>query len=117
MSQRFWVWGFLALLLAAAVLVAWTRASSAAHAGYDIESSPDFTLEVQPAAQAVVQGQSITYTTTLTAQEGFSETVQLAVGGIPADTRRTSPPTRSPPRASPRSWSPPPPPPPSATTR
>lgn len=48
--------------------------------------APAFTLAVSPSSRMVTQGQSTTYTSTLTAQNGFASTVNLSVSGLPADT-------------------------------
>src|SRR5579859_1136728 len=45
---------------------------------------PDFTLSATPASQTVVAGNSTSYTATVTASNGFTGTVSLSVGGLPA---------------------------------
>src|SRR4029453_4094267 len=44
----------------------------------------NFTLSVTPASQAVMAGQSATYTATVTAVSGFTGTVAFTVTGLPA---------------------------------
>lgn len=46
--------------------------------------APDFTIAVSPASQSVAPGTNATYTVTVGAQNGFSNTVNLSVGGTPA---------------------------------
>jgi plastocyanin len=48
--------------------------------------APDFALGVQPLAQEVAQGESVTYTVAVTALHGFADSVVLDVGGVPAGT-------------------------------
>jgi hypothetical protein len=47
--------------------------------------TPDFTIAAAPASQAVTQGQTASYTVTVAAISGFSGTVELTAGGLPAD--------------------------------
>jgi hypothetical protein len=47
---------------------------------------PDFALDVTPSSRAVTAGQSATYTAFLTATDGFTRSVALSVGGLPANT-------------------------------
>ncbi len=44
---------------------------------------PDFTITATPASQTVTVGSATTYTTTVTAQNGFSGTVALSATGLP----------------------------------
>ena len=46
----------------------------------------DFALGVQPLAQEVAQGESVTYTVAVTALHGFADSVVLDAGGVPAGT-------------------------------
>lgn len=46
--------------------------------------NPDFTLRVSPSSRSVTQGQSTTYTATVTASDGFASTVNFTVSGLPA---------------------------------
>src|SRR5262249_4328807 len=46
--------------------------------------NPDFSVTATPASQSVTQGNSTTYTTTVTATGGFAGTVALSVSGLPA---------------------------------
>lgn len=48
--------------------------------------APDFALGVQPLAQEVAQGESVTFTVAVTALYGFAEPIALTVGNIPAGT-------------------------------
>jgi parallel beta-helix repeat protein len=55
---------------------------------------PDFTLSATPASQTVVDGGSTSYTVTVTASNGFGETVTLDVSGLPGGATATfTPPT------------------------
>jgi len=45
---------------------------------------PDFSLSASPSSRTVAQGGGTTYTATITAGIGFSGTVSLSVGGLPA---------------------------------
>jgi len=47
-------------------------------------NSPDFTLSASPASQAVIQGNSTSYSAIVTAQNGYSGTVSFTVAGLPA---------------------------------
>jgi hypothetical protein len=46
--------------------------------------NPDYTLTASPASQSVTQGNSTTYTATVTPTGGFTGTVALSVSGLPA---------------------------------
>jgi sugar lactone lactonase YvrE len=50
---------------------------------------PSFTLAVSPSTRTAMQGQSVTYTVTLTAVNGFNSPVTLGVSGLPGDTTGT----------------------------
>jgi hypothetical protein len=50
---------------------------------------PSFTLTVSPTSRTAMQGQSVTYTVTLTAVNGFNSPVTLGVSGLPGDTTGT----------------------------
>src|SRR5262249_51534696 len=45
---------------------------------------PDFTLGASPTSQTVVQGNSTTYTVTISPRNGFTGQVSLSVGGPPS---------------------------------
>jgi len=47
-------------------------------------ATPDFTLAATPSSQSVTQGNSTTYTATVTPTGGFTGTVALSVSGLPA---------------------------------
>src|SRR6185295_4724418 len=47
-------------------------------------STPDFSISASPASLALIQGASGTSTATITALNGFSSSVALAVTGCPA---------------------------------
>ena len=51
-----------------------------------ITGAPDFTIATTPASQSVIVGSSVTYTTTVTAQNGFSGVVTLNASSLPANT-------------------------------
>ncbi|WP_200821547.1 hypothetical protein [Bryocella elongata] len=46
--------------------------------------TPDFSVSATPNSQTVAQGSSATYTTTVSALNGFTGTVNLSVSGLPA---------------------------------
>lgn len=46
--------------------------------------SPDFTISASPSSQNVTQGNQTTYTVTITAQNGFTGTVNLTASGLPS---------------------------------
>jgi hypothetical protein len=52
-------------------------------------SGPDFNLSASPASQTVLQGNSTTYTATVTSLNGFNSAVSLTVSGCPANTTCT----------------------------
>jgi len=47
-------------------------------------AQPTFTLSASPSTQTVVPGGSTSFTTSITASGGFTDTVTLSVGGLPA---------------------------------
>jgi plastocyanin len=47
--------------------------------------APDYSLSIQPTSRAVLQGATATYTVTVNAQAGFTDTVALSVSGLPAN--------------------------------
>ena len=49
-------------------------------------SSPDFTLTASPGSQTVTAGAATAYTATVTAQNGFTGTVNLTLAGCPSNT-------------------------------
>ena len=49
-----------------------------------VVSTPDFGISATPGSQAVTQGNNTTYTTTINALNGFTNTVNLSVSGLPA---------------------------------
>jgi len=51
-----------------------------------VKPHPDFALGVQPLAQGVVQGESVTFTVAVTALHGFADPIALDIGGLPAST-------------------------------
>jgi hypothetical protein len=48
-----------------------------------VVGAPDFSISATPSSQTVVQGKTTTYTTTITAANGFSGSVSLSVTGLP----------------------------------
>lgn len=46
--------------------------------------NPDFTLGATPSSRSITQGSSTTFTVDVTGQNGYSGTVALSVGGLPA---------------------------------
>ena len=56
-------------------------------------ASPDFTLSSSPASQTVSQGASTTYTSTVTAANGFGGAVAFTVSGLPTGATGTFNPT------------------------
>jgi hypothetical protein len=56
-------------------ILAWTYGTNT--------GTPNFSLGVSPSAQSVAQGSSTTYTTTITALNSFTGTVNLAASGLP----------------------------------
>jgi hypothetical protein len=54
---------------------------------------PDFSISASPASQTIKRGASTTYTTTVTALNGFTGTVNLTVSGCPAKSTCTLSPT------------------------
>jgi hypothetical protein len=51
--------------------------------------TPYFTLDVQPETHSLVQGESAVYTVTLSAQYGFTDSVDLSASGLPTSTNAT----------------------------
>ena len=51
--------------------------------------SPDFAMSSTPGSRTVTQGGGTTYTVTTTALNGFADTVDLAVTGLPANATAT----------------------------
>jgi hypothetical protein len=49
-----------------------------------ITAQPDFSLSASPASQTVAQGNSTSFTATVTAGTGFAGNVSLSVSGLPA---------------------------------
>ncbi|HZY62994.1 MAG TPA: Ig-like domain repeat protein, partial [Edaphobacter sp.] len=49
-----------------------------------VASTPDFTVSATPSSQTVMQGSSTTYTTAIGALNGFTDTVNLSMTGLPA---------------------------------
>ena len=47
-------------------------------------NSPDFTFTASPASQSVIQGSSTTFSALITAQNGYTGTVNFTVSGLPA---------------------------------
>ena len=58
-----------------------------------VASAPDFSISASPASQTAVQGSGTTYTTTVTASNGFSSAVALSVSGLPTGAKGTFSPT------------------------
>ena len=52
-------------------------------------ASPDFAISSTPSSGTVTQGGGTTYTVTTTALNGFADTVDLAVTGLPANATAT----------------------------
>jgi hypothetical protein len=52
-------------------------------------TTPDFSIAASPASQTVIQGAGTSYTTTVTALNGFTGTVDLSVVGLPAGATAT----------------------------
>ena len=55
-------------------------------------NSPDFGLAVSPTSQSVVQGNSVTYSATITAFNNYTGTINFSVSGLPAGATLTPPP-------------------------
>jgi len=55
-------------------------------------NSPDFGLVVSPTSQTVVQGNSATYSATITALNNYTGTINFSVSGLPAGATLTPPP-------------------------
>jgi hypothetical protein len=55
--------------------------------------APDFSIGASPSTQSVVQGSNTTYTTTITALNSFTGTVNLAASGLPTGATATFNPT------------------------
>lgn len=56
---------------------------------YAAQAAPDFTVSISPASQSVAQGQTASYTVTVTALNGFSGSVALTVSDVPANAKAT----------------------------
>src|SRR4029077_12133645 len=54
---------------------------------------PNFTISAAPASQTIRRGNSGSYTVTIAAQNGFTGTVSLTVGGVPNRVTATFSPT------------------------
>ena len=48
-----------------------------------VQGPPDFSISASPSSQTVLQGNNTTYTTSISALNGFSATVNLSVSGLP----------------------------------
>jgi hypothetical protein len=48
-----------------------------------VNAPPDFSISASPSSQTVTQGNSTTYTTTISALNGFTGTVSFSVSGLP----------------------------------
>ncbi|GGG69379.1 hypothetical protein [Edaphobacter dinghuensis] len=48
-----------------------------------VQGAPDFSISASPSSQTVTPGNSITYTTSISALNGFASTVNLSVSGLP----------------------------------
>ncbi|MGO4209965.1 SMP-30/gluconolactonase/LRE family protein [Terriglobus sp. 2YAB30_2] len=55
--------------------------------------TPDFSISDTPSSQTVTQGNSTTYTTTVSALNGFTDTVNLSVSGLPTGATASFSPT------------------------
>lgn len=55
-------------------------------------NAPDFGLVVSPTSQTVVQGNSATYSATITALNNYTGTINFSVSGLPAGATLTPPP-------------------------
>ncbi len=55
-------------------------------------NAPDFGLVVSPTSQSVVQGNSATYSATITALNNYTGTINFSVSGLPAGATLTPPP-------------------------
>ncbi|QEE30737.1 DUF1349 domain-containing protein [Terriglobus albidus] len=55
--------------------------------------TPDFSISDTPSSQTVTQGNSTTYTTTVSALNGFTDTVNLSVSGLPTGATASLSPT------------------------
>ncbi|HKM77976.1 MAG TPA: zinc-ribbon domain-containing protein [Candidatus Bathyarchaeia archaeon] len=49
------------------------------------QSASDFMIEVSPASQSVVQGQTVSYSVNVVSLNGFNSQVSLSVSGLPSD--------------------------------
>lgn len=68
----------------AALLMCLTGCSGFSSGSQNTNLTPDFTLAVTPTAASVAQGGSTSVSASVAPQDGFSGTVQLSVGGLPA---------------------------------
>ena len=80
-----------------------TRLASLKFNGCGAPPAPDFSLSASPPSQTVVQGNSTTYTVTVTPENGYNGTVNLTVSGCPSNTTCTLNPTSSGPPSYPTS--------------
>jgi subtilase family serine protease len=55
-------------------------------------NAPDFGLVASPTSQSVVQGNSVTYSATITALNNYAGTINFSVAGLPAGATLTPPP-------------------------
>jgi hypothetical protein len=70
-----------------------TRIASFKFSGCGAPPTPDFTISASPSSQSVIQGGSTSYTVTVTAQNGFTGTVNLTASGFGAGASGTLNPT------------------------
>ena len=54
-----------------------------------VVTTPDFTVSVAPASQTVIAGETVNYTATVGALNGYSGTVSFSVSGLPAGASAT----------------------------
>ena len=89
MKKRFWSGWAVAGVLALVALGIWFLALQAAQVRAVTPLAADFTLVVHPRERTTVPGWSTAYTVLITATDGFSEPVCLAVSGVPSDAQAT----------------------------
>jgi hypothetical protein len=70
-----------------------TRIASFKFSGCGAPPTPDFAITASPSSQSVIQGGSTSYTVTVTAQNGFTGTVNLTASGFGAGASGTLSPT------------------------
>lgn len=73
-------------LLMLVILVAAGLAGSAVYAA---QSAPDFAVSISPTSPSVAQGQTASYTVTVSALSGFSGSVALSISDVPAGAKAT----------------------------